>query len=71
MTIPDNLQALDEAAAAKMTELELLNSSAANLRSFVAAYGLFAAILSAKTGTTVQPNYNAIKAALESLPDPT
>lgn len=70
MTIVENLQALDEAAKAAKAELDLIEASATNLRSFVAAYGLFASILTAKTGKTVSPNFNAIKAALEGLPDP-
>jgi hypothetical protein len=65
-----NLTKLDEAAAAKTAELDLLVASAANLRSFAAAYGVFAGILSIKTGTQVAANYAAIKAALESLPSP-
>lgn len=70
MTIPDNLEALDAAAAAAQSDVDLLTASATNLRAFASAYATFAAILSAKTGTPVAGNYNAIKAALEGLPDP-
>ena len=70
MTIPETLTALDEAAAATRADLDLLEASATNLRAFASAYAVFASILSAKTGTHVPGNYNAIKAALEGLPDP-
>lgn len=70
MTIPDNLTALDSAAVSLRADLDLVEASAANLRSFVAAYAVFAQILSAKTGQTVAGSYSAIKAALEGLPDP-
>lgn len=69
MTIPENLTALDAAAAGAAADLALLEQTAANIRSFVSAYALFGQILSAKTGTHVPGNYSAIKAALESLPD--
>lgn len=69
MSIPETIEALDAATAKAEQEMILLAAAANNLRSFASAYAVFASILSAKTGTTVAGNYNAIKAALEGLPD--
>lgn len=68
MTYQENLALLDAAVGDVQQDLDLLAASAANLRSFASAYAVFASILSSKTGTTVPPTYNGIKAALEGLP---
>lgn len=69
MTVQETINALDYTAEAKQVEADLLRAAAKNFRSFQAAYTLFAQLLTDKTGQPVSPNYNSIKAALESLPN--